>query len=169
MARIDDNWGNKDSIVDEAEWNKAFGSFAGKGGLVSVSLSGTGDVSDKNVNWTFSKGMPYIPGVLVDRNTVFAVDDGGLLTTVNAQTGEQIKKGRLKQGNGQYYASPVAAGDHIVLIDTAGVVNILSNSPEWESVSTCELGEECFATPAIGHNHLYVRTTQSLFCFGETK
>jgi outer membrane protein assembly factor BamB len=169
MARIDDNWGNKDSIVDEAEWNKAFGSFAGKGGLVSINLSGTGDVSDKNVNWTFAKGVPYIPGVLVDRNTVFAVDDGGLVTTVNAETGVQVRKGRLKQGNGQYYASPVAAGDHVVLIDTTGVLNILSNSPEWDSVSTCELGEECFATPAIGHNHLYVRTTQSLFCFGETK
>ncbi len=51
-------------------------------------------------------------------------------------------------------------------IDTAGVLNILRNSPQWESIFCSELGEEVVATPAIAHNRLYVRTTQSLFCFG---
>jgi outer membrane protein assembly factor BamB len=167
ITRIDDKWGNKDTVVDEAEWNKAFESFSGKGGLVSISMNGKGDVTDSNVLWTLGKGIPYIPCVLVDRNTVFVVDDGGVVTTVDAETGRQIHKGRLKKGNGQYYSSPVAAGDHVVVIDTTGVLNILSNTPKSESLSTAELGEECFSTPAIAHNRLYVRTTGSLFCFGQ--
>ena len=166
MIRIDDNWGNKDTTVDEDEWNKAFDSFVGKGGLTAISLSGQGDVTESNVLWSFGKAMPYIPGVLADRETIFVVDDGGIVTTVDATSGELVKKGRLKKGNGQYYSSPVAAGDHVVVIDTAGVLNILRNSPQWESISSSELGEEVFATPAIAHNRLYVRTTQSLFCFG---
>ncbi len=166
MTRIDDNWGNKDTIVDEKEWNKAFDSFVGKGGLTAISVIGQGDVTETNVLWSFGKAMPYIPCVLADRETVFVVDDGGIVTTVDAISGKPIKKGRLKQGNGQYYSSPVAAGDHVVVIDTEGVVNILRNSPQWESISTGELGEPVFATPAIAHDRLYVRTTQSLFCFG---
>jgi outer membrane protein assembly factor BamB len=166
IVRIDTNWGNKDTVVDEAEWNRAFESFVGNGGLVSIRMDGHGDVTNSNVRWTLGKGIPYIPGVLIDRDTVFVVDDGGVVTTVDAETGRPIHKARLKKGNGQYYASPVAAGDHVVVIDTTGVLNILSNSAEWQSLSTCELGEQCFATPAIAHNQLYVRTTESLFCFG---
>ena len=147
---------------------RAFEGFVGKGGLTAISLSGRGDVTDTNILWSYGKAMPYIPCVLVDRNTVFVVDDGGVVSTVDASTGKQLKKGRLKTGNGQYYASPVAAGEHVVVIDTAGILNILSNKPEWETVSTSELAEPVFATPAIAHNRLYVRTTQSLFCFGDS-
>jgi hypothetical protein len=169
MIRIDDNWGNKDTVVDEDEWNKAFDTFVGKGGLTAISLTGEGDVTESNVLWSFGKAMPYIPCVLVDRDTVFVVDDGGVVTTVDAVAGTQLKKGRLKKGNGQYYSSPVAAGNHVVVIDTAGVLNVLTNSPQWESVSTSELGEQCFATPAIALNRLFVRTTKSLFCFGSSE
>lgn len=167
LVRIDDNWGNKDSVVDEKEWNKAFESFSGKGGLVAVDVTGKGDVSESHVLWTFGIAMPYIPCVLVSQDAVLTVDDGGVVTTVDVATGKQIKNGRLKQGNGQYYASPVAAGDHVFVVDTAGVVNILANTPEWTSLSQCELGEECFATPAIAHNRLYLRTAKSLYCFGK--
>lgn len=169
IARIDDAWGNKDTVVDNAEWNKAFGSFEGKGGLVSVKLDGTGDVSESGIRWSFGKALPYIPSILVDRNVVFVVDDGGVVTTVDAESGKQIRKGRLKKGSSQYYASPVAAGDHVVVIDTKGVVNVLSNTGEWETVSTVELNEPCFATPAIAADCLFVRTTQHLYCFGKAE
>ena len=168
VIRIDDNWGNKDSVVDEAEWNKAFGEFEGKGGLTAVSVTGTGDVSQSNVLWNFTKGMPYIPGVLVDQNVIFAVDDGGVVTTVDAVKGTQIHKARLQQGNAQYYSSPVAAGEHVVLIDTAGVLNIISNTGEWKPISHCDLKQPCYATPAIAGNRLFVRTSETLFCFGQS-
>lgn len=169
IARIDDAWGNKDTVVDNDEWNKAFGSFEGKGGLVSVSLNGTGDVSESGIRWTFGKALPYIPSILVDRNVVFVVDDGGVVTTVDAETGKQIRKARLKKGSSQYYASPVAAGDHVVVVDTKGVVNVLSNTGEWETISTVELDEPCFATPAIAANSLFLRTTKHLYCFSDSK
>jgi outer membrane protein assembly factor BamB len=167
LKRIDDNWGNRDTVVDEDEWNKAFGLFEGKGGLTAISLTGRGDVSETSVLWSHQKGMPYIPGVLVDNDVVFAVNDGGIVTTVDARTGKEIHKGRLRQGNAEYYSSPVAAGGHVVMIDTAGVLNIISNQGDWKPVSHCELGEPCHASPAIADNRLYVRTAGTLFCFGE--
>jgi outer membrane protein assembly factor BamB len=166
LVRIDSQWGNGDQVVEAAEWDKAFGEFEGKGGLTAVRPVGSGDVSQSAVIWNFTKGMPYIPGVLVDGNVVFAVDDGGVVTTINATTGEQIRKGRLQQGNSQYYASPVAAGGHVVLVDTKGVVNVITSAGDWSPVSHFDLGTPCYATPAIAGNRLYVRTTKSLYCFG---
>lgn len=128
---------------------------------------GKGDVTASSLQWSFGTKVPYIPGVLIDGNTVFTVDDGGIVTTVDATTGKQVKKGRVPKGTKTYYASPVAAGEHVVVIDTEGVVNVLKNQAEWEVVSTSALGEPCFATPAIADNRLYVRTSATLFCFGE--
>jgi outer membrane protein assembly factor BamB len=166
IIRIDDNWGNKDASVDEAEWNKAFQEFLGKGGLLAMDVTGQGDVTDSHVKWTFGKGMPYIPGVLATAKSITAIDDGGIVTAIDPGTGQQLHKGRLSKGNGQYYASPVAAGDRMVVVDTSGVINILNLSEKWTSEYSGELGESCFATPAIAHNCLYVRTAKGLYCFG---
>ncbi|MBL8816077.1 MAG: PQQ-binding-like beta-propeller repeat protein [Planctomyces sp.] len=167
IARIDDAWGNKDSVVDNEEWNKAFGSFEGKGGLVSVSLGGEGDISETGVRWSFGKALPYIPCILVDQEVVFVVDDGGVVTTVDTETGKQIRKARLKQGSSQYYASPVATKEYVVVVDTKGVLNVVRNAGEWETVSTTMLEEPCFSTPAIANNSLFLRTAGHLFCFSE--
>ncbi len=166
LVRIDENWGDKNEQVNEDEWNKAWESLRGKGGLACIDVTGRGDVTDTHVKWTFGKAVPYIPSALANSNWVMTVDDGGIVTVVDRDSGKQLEKVRLKQGNGQYYASPVAVDDRVVVIDTKGVVNFVASGNEWKSTFTCELGEPCFATPAIAHNRLYVRTATTLYCFG---
>jgi hypothetical protein len=41
---------------------------------------------------------------------------------------------------------------------------VLKAEPEWEVVAVNDLGEECFATPALAQNSLFVRTAQTLWC-----
>jgi outer membrane protein assembly factor BamB len=166
LVRIDENWGDKNEQVNEDEWNKAWESLRGKGGLACIDVTGRGDVTETHVKWTFGKAVPYIPSALANSNWVMTVDDGGIVTVVDRESGKQLEKVRLKQGNGQYYASPVAVDDRVVVIDTKGVVNFVASGTEWKSTFTCELGEPCFATPAIAHNRLYVRTATTLYCFG---
>ena len=166
LVRIDENWGDKNEQVNEDEWNKAWESLRGKGGLACIDVTGRGDVTETHVKWTFGKAVPYIPSALANSNWVMTVDDGGIVTVVDRESGKQLEKVRLKQGNGQYYASPVAVDDRVVVIDTKGVVNFVASGTDWKSTFTCELGEPCFATPAIAHNRLYVRTATTLYCFG---
>lgn len=166
IGRIDSAWGDGDNAVDEQEWDKAFGSLKGKGGLVAIKVGGEGDMTKDNFLWSFRKSMPYIPSIITDDKLVLAVNDGGLVTAIDAQTGEQLNKGRLKKGTNKYYASPVGTSDRVVFADTQGVVNMVTRSEKWETLQTVELGDPVYATPAIAGDRLYIRTTTALFCFG---
>lgn len=167
IGRIDSAWGDGDNAVDEAEWDKAFGSLKGKGGLVAIKVGGEGDMTTENFLWSFRKSMPYIPSIITDDKLVLAVNDGGLITAIDAETGAQLNKGRLKKGTSKYYASPVGTADRVVFADTRGVVNLVTRAAQWETLQSVELGDPVFATPAIAGNRLYIRTTKSVYCFGK--
>jgi outer membrane protein assembly factor BamB len=96
------------------------------------------------------------------------VRDGGILTSLNPETGEVLKQGRLEGAIDPYYASPVAADDKVVVASQTGKVTVLKAGAEWDILSVNDLGEECYATPAIANNRLYVRTRGSLYCFAHS-
>ena len=48
-----------------------------------------------------------------------------------------------------------------------GLVTVLRAGAQWDVLSTNDLGDEVFATPAIEPGRIYVRTRQVLYCFGE--
>ena len=166
LQRIDSS-GNNDSAVDEAEWDATFGAFEGRGGLVAVDPSGVGDVTSTHVEWTSTKSLPHIPCALVEGDFLYLVQDGGIVTTYNRSSGESAKRARLKSATGKYYASPIAADGKVFLANTKGAITVLAAGGEWEVLATNQLGEGCFATPAIWNDRLIVRTEKSIFCFGD--
>lgn len=167
IERIDKGWGNHKGIVGPEEWDKAWASMLNKGGLVSIELGGSGDSTQKNIRWTYGKGMPSISSALVYDDLVYVVRDGGILTTFDAQSGKLVKQSRLQSHSRQYYASPIAADGFVFLLDTEGGLSVVKAGRNWKSVSTIELGEPCWATPAICDGRLYVRTEKTIFCFGK--
>jgi len=64
---------------------------------------------------------------------------------------------------GQYIASPVAAGDKIVVASTTGVVSVIQIDDHLKVLANNEFAQPIFATPAIADNTLYVRTEQALY------
>ena len=61
------NWGHNDSIIDVKEWDEAFGSFAGKGGLVAV------DVTVKGVGRRMLRDSCYRPQSVLRADREIAV------------------------------------------------------------------------------------------------
>ncbi len=166
VERIDAGWGNHKGEITAVEWDKAFGSYVNKGGLVSLDLSGSGDVSRTHVRWSHGKSIPTIPSALVYDDLIYVIKDGGIVSTFEADTGKLVKQARLQQGGKQFYVSPVAADGLIYLLDTEGKLMVVKAGRDWKQLRTIDLGEHCFATPAICDGRLYVRTNKSLFCFG---
>ncbi|HET6327341.1 MAG TPA: PQQ-binding-like beta-propeller repeat protein [Planctomycetaceae bacterium] len=166
IERIDAGWGNHKGAVGPAEWDKAFGGYVNKGGLVALDLNGSGDTSNTHVRWSYRKSIPTIPSALVYEDLVYVVKDGGILSAFEASTGKLVRQARLNPGGRQYDASPVAADGMIYLLDANGGMTVVKAGRDWKQLRTNELGEQCFATPAICEGRLYVRTTKSLFCFG---
>jgi len=166
VIAVDREWGNQDGAIDAAEWEKAIGSFAGKGGVAAVRLGGRGDVGRTHVRWTYQKSLPYVPSVLLYQGVVYVVRDGGILTALNPETGEVFRQDRVKDAIDKYYASPVAGDGKVYLVSEEGKVSVLKAGPQWEMLAAHDLGERCYATPAIANGRIYIRTKESLYCFG---
>ena len=73
--------------------------------------------------------------------------------------------GRVEGAEDPYYASPVAAGGKLVTASHAGRVAVLEAGADWKVLAVRDLGEEIWATPAIGDGQVFVRTQQALYCF----
>lgn len=89
------------------------------------------------------------------------------MTSMNPETGEVFKQARLNGALDQYFASPVAADGKLYAVSQTGHVVVLKAGSDWEILAVNDLGEECFATPAIANGELLIRSRSALYCFGK--
>lgn len=118
--------------------------------------------------WTYRQNVPYIPSPLVHDGVFYMVKDG-IVTSLDAATGELLKRDRIGKGSGKVYASPVAAGGRIYIGTMDGDVAVLAAGADWDVVATNALEDEIWASPAIAGGHLYVRTKSKLFAFAASE
>ena len=156
--------GNKSLTKEEWEYYRA--ALDSENGMLAIRLGGTGDTTEKAVKWKYQRSVPQLPSPLVFQNILYMVNDGGIVTTLNPETGAMIKQGRLTGALGAYYASPVAADGHIFFVSERGAVAILPPGGDLTPLVVNDLGEDCYATPAFADGRIYIRTTQALYAFG---
>ncbi|MEX2303974.1 MAG: PQQ-binding-like beta-propeller repeat protein [Bryobacterales bacterium] len=159
---------DRDGFIDEGDWNNTQTRLTAQNALIAVRLGGRGDLTDSNVVWKYRRNLPNVPSPLLYRDLLFLVKDGGIFTTLDPKTGEVHKQGRLREAIGRYWACPVAADGKVYVASEGGKVTVLNAAAQWEILATNDLGEEVFATPAIGDKRIYVRTRKALYCFGES-
>jgi outer membrane protein assembly factor BamB len=94
------------------------------------------------------------------------INDGGILTTFDAATGQVRKQARLRGAVDHYYASPVGGDGKIYIVSQTGVVVVLDADRDQAVLSTGELDDEVYATPAIADGRIFIRTRGALYCFG---
>lgn len=63
---------------------------------------------------SYSKGVARVASPLVYEGLLYYVNMDGILTALNAKTGETMKVSRFDGALENYYASPVAAAGHMV-------------------------------------------------------
>ena len=107
-----------------------------------------------------------IPAPLLYQGVFYLVKDGGIITTLDAATGQLLKQGRAEKALGEYYASPIAADGKVYLASTEGKVTVLKAGREWEVLGVNDLGEEIHATPALTGGRIYLRTRAAVYSFG---
>lgn len=129
--------------------------------------SGTGDVTEAAVAWRYEKAVPVVSSPLLLDGLLYTLKDGGILTALDADSGALVKQGRLEVD--KYFASPVAAAGRIYALSERGTLSVVEAGAEWRVLSTAELGEACYATPAVGGDTLYVRTQEHLYAFGPAR
>lgn len=157
---------NKDGTIVKEEWDWMRDIFVGaKNVALAIKPGGKGDITKSHVLWTYTKNLPYIPSPLYYHGLVYLVKNGGILTTLDAKTGEPTRSERIF-GTANYYASPVAGDGKVYTVSQKGEVSVIQAGAEWKLLSRSRLGEEVFASPAIADGQIFLRTTEYLYCFG---
>ena len=158
---------NNDGSVDRAEYDFVRNSTVSGHGLTAVRLGGQGDLTATNVVWRVQKSYPNIPAPLIYHGVMYLMKEGGIVSSLDPSSGQVLKMGRTPDALEDYYASPVAADGKIFLVSASGKVTVLKAGAQWEILAMNDLGEECWATPAIAGNNLYIRTRNALYSFAE--
>lgn len=161
-----DNDLDRDGAINEREWHFFQTRNAAENCLVAIRAGGRGDVTKSRVLWRYRKALPNTPSPLLYQGVLYLIRDG-IFTSLNPETGEPVKQGRLTGALGRYWSSPIAADGKIYVASEDGKVVVINAAAEWEIANINNLDEDIFATPAILDNRIYVRTRDSLYCFSK--
>lgn len=135
--------------------------------LLAVEPGGTGDIGSTHVKWRYKRGLPYVPSPLYLDGRVYFVKDGGMVSSLDAASGEPYYAQERIGAMGSYYASPVAADGRIYLASLSGKVTVIkAGGDRPEVLHQADFRERIFATPALVGSNLYLRTEKRLYAFG---
>jgi outer membrane protein assembly factor BamB len=152
--------------LSQQEWDYYKAAMDSENGMLAIRLGGSGDMTEKSVKWVYRRAVPQLPSPIVYNNVLYMVNDGGIVTTLNPETGALIQQGRLKGAIDRYYASPVAGDGKVYMSSEKGKVSVLQPDGGLEPVVVNDLQEDIYATPALVEGRIYLRTRGTLYCFG---
>lgn len=135
--------------------------------MQAIRLSGaTGDIdfSDSYV-WDHRRGTSYVPSALLyDGYLYFLRLNNGVLSCLDAKTGNVHYEGQRMAGMRTIYASPVGAAGRVYLTSRSGTTKVIKLGPEYEELATNELDDEFDASAAIVGDELFLRGRNNLYC-----
>lgn len=133
----------------------------------AIRLDSRGDLTGGNPRaWTYRKGTGYVPSNLLYDGLLYLTNDGGVITCLDARTGEVVYEGGRLPIRGRYSASMVGGGGRILMVNTDGDAALFRAGREHQVLGSFSVGESVWATPAIVGDRLYIRGSEHLFALG---
>jgi outer membrane protein assembly factor BamB len=140
--------------------------------LQAVRLAGaSGDITDSdNILWTHRRSTSYVPSALLyDDYMYFMRSNSGVLTCLDARTGQPHYEGQRLEGIREVYASPVGAAGRVYITSRSGTTKVIKLGAEFEELATNELGDGFDASAVIVGDVIYLRGQRYLYCIGEKR
>jgi outer membrane protein assembly factor BamB len=133
--------------------------------VMAMKPGGSGDLKDSKdlLMWRYNKGAAYVPSPIAIGDYLYLVSDAGLMTCIDAVTGERKYEGGRPPVPGTFFASPVAFDDKILLTSEDGDSFVIKAGPVHEVLATNSVGEPVYASPAIANSTIYIRGDRHLF------
>lgn len=128
--------------------------------LIAIKPDGTGDVTKTHVVFTVKKNAPLNPSPLAVGDALYIVSDPGVLSCLDAKTGEERWSENLKK---PFSSSPMLAGGLIYVIDETGTATVFKPGDAYDPVATNKLGDKTQASFGVDGNALLIRTEKALF------
>lgn len=112
------------------------------------------------IAWRYDKGAPTMPSPLLVGSELYFVNDGGILTCVDAKTGTEHYRERL---GGNYSSSPTFADGKIFVHSREGLTTVVKPGIKFEVLEKNQLPGKIFASLAAADNALFLRTDTTLY------
>ncbi len=136
--------------------------------VMAIRTGGFGDVTESNIVWTADEGMSDISSPICDGQLFLQIYSSGYMTCYDAKEGKLLWEHELDDAS--VWASPALVGNLVYLPDDKGQTYIFELSPDgYKPVSTADLGEPVWASPAFADAQIYIRGEKHLFCIGKQK
>jgi outer membrane protein assembly factor BamB len=151
--------------------NLIFATRGKRGPLFAIPVAGPSprgesvERSRRDIVWTDSQGTPDSCSPVAHALLLFTVTDDGIGRCYDAKTGKLKWKERL---SGEYKASPVLVDGRVLFLNTTGMCTIVSASSRFDKLVENQLDDETLASPAIAHEHIYLRGRKTLYCIGRS-
>jgi len=157
---------DRSGALDSGEWTYLQDALASHNGMLAIRAGGAGDRTKEGLVWSYHRSVPQLPSPLIYDGVLYMLgDQGGLVTTFRPASGEVLARGRVKGAEDAFYAAPVAGDGKVYLVGESGRLAVLPAGGSLEPLAVSELGERCYATPALAEGCLYQRTEAALYCF----
>ncbi len=131
--------------------------------LLAVKPDGTGDVTRTHIAWELRRGAPLTPSPILVADELYVLNDGGILSCLDAQSGTIRWQQRL---GGTYSASPIFADGRLYFSSEQGTTTVIVPGREFRRVATNTLDGAILASIGVAHGSLFVRTDTHLYRIG---
>lgn len=126
--------------------------------LLAVRYDGT---RPAEIAWRWKRGVPQTSSpILVGDELYFVSDSGGLLTCLDARTGQEHYQERL---GGNFAASPTCADGRLYFHDRDGVTTVVKPGKTFEVLARNVLDGPHMASAAIADRSLFLRTDKAVY------
>jgi outer membrane protein assembly factor BamB len=134
--------------------------------FLAIRLGREGDLTGTDaVAWTNDRGNPYSASPVLHDNKIYFVTDSGMLSCLDARTGEAYYRLQRLPKPYNFKSSPVGANGKLYLATEDGDVVVVKMGEKYEVLATNTLNGQMFiATPAIADGSLYLRSQEALYC-----
>lgn len=123
-------------------------------GLTALELADDGRSFKQK--WRSSRLRPGTASPLVHRDRVYSLNNAGVLTCGDTDSGKRLWQLRL---DGPFGGSPVVADNHLYAFNEEGKAQVVDlSAPEGRIAGEMDLGEMIQCSPAVSNGALYVRS-----------
>ncbi len=137
--------------------------------LLAIRLTGAkGELTGtQQIAWQKNRSTPYVPSpLLYDGWLYYLRHYQGVLSRVNAKTGDE-PSGPFRLGSVfNIYSSPVAAAGRIYVTDRNGKTLVISNDAEPKALTLNKLDDRFSASAALVGDAIFLRGEKFLYCIG---
>lgn len=134
--------------------------------VLAIRPDGTGDVTGTHIAWSTTRGAPFTPSPIAVGDELYIINDLGVLSCVDADTGKLHWQQRL---GGNHSASPVFADGRIYFLSEEGIATVIAPGTTFRKLAVNELDGATLASMGVANGSIFIRSLTHLYRIAERK